>query len=68
MPSVFCTQEQGAIHKIVQGARSSQIIILEQGAHKIVKRSMEQRKILKRSREQVKNPLAKIKSKKKKGV
>ncbi len=44
--------EQGASHEIVKGAGRRQIMILEQGAPKIIKRSIEQRKILQRSMEQ----------------
>ena len=43
------------------------MIILEQGAPKMIKRSMEQRKLLKRSMEQEKNPGARGKIKQEQG-
>ncbi len=51
---LFDTKEQGAGCKIDNGAGSRQnvMIILEQGAHKIMERTMEQRKMLKRSMKQ----------------
>ena len=60
--------EQGASHKIGKGAGSRQIIILEQRAPKILKRSMEQKKIPKRSMEQEKYPGARGKIKKEQGA
>ena len=61
-------RSKGASHKIGKGAGSRQIIILEQGAPKILKRSMEHRKILKRSKEQEKNPGARLKIKMEQGA
>ena len=51
-----------------KGAGSRQIIILEQKAPKMIKRSMGQRKIPKRSMEQEKNPGARRKIEKEQGA
>ena len=40
-PAPFDTKEQGSSHKIGKGARSRQMIILEQGAPKMIKRNMD---------------------------
>ena len=66
--AIFDTKGQRASHKIGKGAGSRQMIILEQGAPKMIKRSMEQRKLLKRSMEQEKNPGARGKIKKEQGA
>ncbi len=51
-----------------KGARRKRMMVLEQGAQKIIKRSMEQRKILKWSREQEKNIGARTKIIKEQGA
>ncbi len=44
-PLLGVMPEQGASRKIAKGALSRHMIILEQGAPNMIKRSMEQRKI-----------------------